>query len=67
MQNPRAGSSLASGTVEPEERRGSGIAGIGKLIDDDVNPQVESAWGFWCCGMERMRVKYFYKKPINNV
>lgn len=40
MQNPRAGSSLASGTVEPEERRGSGIVGIGNLIDDDVNPQV---------------------------
>ena len=67
MQNPRAGSSLASGTVESEERRGSGIAGIGKLIDDDVNPQVESAWGFWCCGRRRMCIKYFNKKPINNV
>ena len=47
MQNPGTGSPLTSGTVESEERRGSGIAGIGKLIDDDVNPQVESAWGFW--------------------
>ena len=36
MQNPGTGSSLASGTVESEERRGSGIVGIGKLIDDDV-------------------------------
>lgn len=47
MQNPGTGSPLTSGTVEPEERRGSGIVGIGNLIDDDVNPQVESAWGFW--------------------
>ena len=47
MQNPGTGSPLTSGTVAPEERRGSGIVGIGKLIDDDVNPLVESAWGFW--------------------